>query len=100
MFALSGASLSFSLLQVIWNSKMREEVSQLMEASREDPASAQIGGFRFDSLRHELVVAGVFVRVYIQQPEFEVAEPDTFARVSPSPSKPEFERFENICTFA
>ena len=37
-------------------------------------------GFRFAALGKELVVAGVFVRVYNEQPNFPVADPAAFCK--------------------
>lgn len=37
-------------------------------------------GFKFAALGQELVVAGVFVRVYNEQPNFPVADPATFCK--------------------
>lgn len=93
------------LLQVIWNSKMREEVLSQMQAERREatagtPASVPghlsaaepsagataagtpttATGFKFAALRQELVVAGVFVRVYNEQPNFPVADPAAFCK--------------------
>ncbi|KAL0042756.1 hypothetical protein WJX79_009797 [Trebouxia sp. C0005] len=90
--------------QVIWNSKMREEVLSQMETERTtastadtvsghpspaEPGSAATAGsagttiasgFRFAALGKELVVAGVFVRVYNEQPNFPVADPAAFCK--------------------
>ena len=93
------------LLQVIWNSKMREEVLSQMEVERReataDTAASVPGhlsaaepstgataagspttatGFKFAALGQELVVAGVFVRVYNEQPNFPVADPAAFCK--------------------
>ena len=89
-------------MQVIWNSKMRDEVLAQMELERmegsavatadqdtqAEPGSpttagapnAPATGFRFAALGKELVVAGVFVGVYNQQPNFAVADPAAFCR--------------------
>ena len=89
-------------MQVIWNSKMRDEVLTQMELERKEgsavstidqdthaePGSANTAGapttpatsFRFAALGKELVVAGVFVGVYNQQPNFAVADPAAFCR--------------------
>ncbi|KAL0040215.1 hypothetical protein WJX77_000548 [Trebouxia sp. C0004] len=90
--------------QVIWDSKMREEVLSQMETERTTagtadtvsghPSPAEAGsaatagsagtttasGFRFAALGEELVVAGVFVRVYNEQPNFPVADPAAFCK--------------------
>ena len=83
---------------------MREEVLSQMEVERREatagtPASAPghlsaaepstdataggtptAAGFKFVSLGQELVVAGVFVRVYNEQPNFPVADPAAFCK--------------------
>lgn len=89
-------------LQVIWNSKMREEVLAQMERERKegtavptadqdptaeadslataDHAATTATGFKFAALGKELVIAGVFVGVYNQQPNFPIADPAAFCR--------------------
>ena len=81
---------------------MRDEVLAQMELERREgtavatagqeaaaepgsPTTAGTGattakGFRFTALGQELVVAGVFVGVYNQQPNFSVADPAAFCR--------------------
>ena len=44
-----------------------------------DPPSTAVG-FKFAALGQELVVAGVFVRVYNEQPNFPVADPAAFCK--------------------
>ncbi|KAK9915634.1 hypothetical protein WJX75_001835 [Coccomyxa subellipsoidea] len=75
--------LNSSLLnpQVVWNSKMREEVLAQMEAARDNPDKAVTAqGFRFEALQGELVVANVFVRVYNEQPTFPVSDAASFCK--------------------
>lgn len=43
-------------------------------------SSTTASGFRFAALGKELVVAGVFVRVYNEQPNFPVADPAAFCK--------------------
>lgn len=84
---------------------MREEVLSQMETERRDatagtqasvpgdlstakPSTGATGagapstatGFKFAALGQELVVAGVFVRVYNEQPNFPVADPAAFCK--------------------
>ncbi len=83
---------------------MREEVLSQMETERTtastadtvsghhapaEPGSAATAGsagtttasgFRFAALGKELVVAGVFVRVYNERPNFPVADPAAFCK--------------------
>ena len=93
------------LSQVIWNSKMREEVLRQMDVERQEATAGaadtlrshrpeQEAGsagtadgsvttatsFRFAALGQELVVAGVFVRVYNEQPNFPVTDPAAFCK--------------------
>ncbi|KAK9822709.1 hypothetical protein WJX81_005943 [Elliptochloris bilobata] len=75
--------LSSSLLtpQVVWNAAMREEVLAKLEAARVDPGAAPpAAAFRFKALEGELVVAGVFVRVFNEQPAAALADPAAFCR--------------------
>ncbi|CAD7701733.1 unnamed protein product, partial [Ostreobium quekettii] len=66
--------------QVIWNGKMRAEVLSLMEAQRECPDANAAAEFRFDALEGELQISGVFVRVYNEQPTFQLYEPAEFCK--------------------
>ena len=84
---------------------MREEVLSRMETERRDatagtpasvpgdlssaePSTGATGagtpstatGFKFAALGQELVVAGVFMRVYNKQPNFPVADPAAFCK--------------------
>jgi hypothetical protein len=71
--------------QVIWNGRMREELLELLEAQRAAPAAdgtpPSVDGFRYGALDGELVVAGVFVRLYNEQPAFAIADPSAFCKV-------------------
>ena len=78
---------------------MREEVLEALAAQRSGsthPAGAGVaaadsggggaGGFRFAALDGELAVAGVYVRVFNQQPNFPLADPAAFCKVHPAAS--------------
>ncbi len=66
---------------------MREEVLEALAAQRAGqapPASAAAGaasGFRFATLDGELAVAGVYVRIFNEQPNFPLADPAAFCKV-------------------
>lgn len=72
-------NLEYSVpMQVIWNNRMREELLELMASQRAAPSAPQPTtprAFSYTSLRGELVVAGVFIRVYNQQPAFPLSDP-------------------------
>lgn len=67
--------------QVIWSVKMREELLMLLEAQRSEPDAAAAAGFRYKALGGELVVAAVFVRIFIEQPGYAVQDPAAFCKV-------------------
>ena len=60
---------------------MREELLTLLEEQRSAPDAAKAAGFRFEALQGELVVAGVFVRIFNEQPDFAVQDPAAFCKV-------------------
>eukprot|EP00873_Tetraselmis_striata_P041875 jgi/Tetstr1/462139/TSEL_007205.t2 len=80
--------------QVIWNNAMREELLALMAEQRSmlQPIAALTpetdlsengavpANFCYNSLRGELFIAQVFVRVYNEHPEYKLAEPAAFAK--------------------
>ena len=49
-------------------------------AATADGSATTASGFRFAALGQELVVAGVFVRVYNEQPNFPVSDPAAFCK--------------------
>lgn len=49
-------------------------------ATADSAGTTAASGFRFAALGKELVVAGVFVRVYNEQPNFPVADPAAFCK--------------------
>lgn len=87
------SSSSTGSLQVIWNNSMRQELLELLEQQRAaaasaagaatagegggaalaPPAVAAAEGFTYRCLQGELVLAGVFVRVYTEQPDFQLS---------------------------
>ena len=67
-------------MQVIWNGRMREELLAQLEEQRASPDIAAATSFSFAALEGELTVAGVFVRVFVEQPGFAVADPAAFCK--------------------
>lgn len=71
--------------RVIWNAKMRAQLldfvdrqqRRMVDADNYDPDAALT--FRFDELANELVVGGVYVRVYNEQAPVQVDHVDQFA---------------------
>jgi hypothetical protein len=56
-------------LQVVWNTCMREELLALLASQRSGaPSLPALLAFSFEALAGELVVARVFVRVFIETP--------------------------------
>ena len=66
--------------QVIWNGRMREELLAQLEEQRASPDIAAATGFSFAALEGELTVAGVFVRVFVEQPGFAIADPAAYCK--------------------
>jgi DnaJ family protein C protein 13 len=87
--------------QVIWNNSMRQELLELLEQQRTaavsaaaaPPADGEGGGaaapaaaaaaaegFTYRCLQGELVLAGVFVRVFTEQPDFQLSDPAAFCK--------------------
>lgn len=68
---------------VIWNAALREELLSEAETLRERPGEATVtaaAGFRYPSLSEELVVAGVYVRMFCEQPTFPVKDPASLCK--------------------
>lgn len=61
---LAQLNSSMETPQVIWNNSMRQELVKMMEAQREAPDMTALVNFQYQSLRKELQVEGVFVRVF------------------------------------
>lgn len=64
----------------MWDGRLRAEVLKLMESQREKPDTTELVTFHFEALEGELVIAGVFVRIYISQPNFQLSGPFEFAK--------------------
>lgn len=59
---------------------MRAEILKLMDEHRKNPDVTQATTFQFDALEGELQISGVFVRVYIAQPTYQLSDPFEFAK--------------------
>jgi DnaJ family protein C protein 13 len=80
---LSDLNSSVSSPHVVWNPKMREELATAAEEHRRMPgaeAIATAAQYSYASLRGELIVAGVYVRVYIEQPSFALKDSVAFCK--------------------
>lgn len=80
---LSDLNSSVSSPHVVWNPRMREELSSAAEEHRRMPgaeALATAAKYSYASLRGELIVAGVYVRVYIEQPNFSLKDSVAFCK--------------------
>lgn len=71
-------------MQIIWNSSTRAELLKFIEeqrASQGPDGSYDVKDshtFVFEALSKELFVGNVYLRVYNDQPDFEISEPDVF----------------------
>jgi hypothetical protein len=59
---------------------MREELLEALAEQRASPDIATAADFSFKALEGELTVAGVFVRIFVEQPTFAVADPAAFCK--------------------
>lgn len=59
---------------------MRDELLAALADQRASPDIAVAAGFTFVALEGELTVAGVFVRIFVEQPAFAVADPAAFCK--------------------
>ncbi|XP_024523013.1 dnaJ homolog subfamily C GRV2 isoform X1 [Selaginella moellendorffii] len=70
--------------EIIWNSTTRSELLKFIEKERVSPcpdgsfdmSAAQ--EFKYKTLSNELHVGDVYLRVYNEQPDFKISEPDLF----------------------
>ena len=60
---------------------MREELLAVLENQRAEPDMQAAATFRYEALGGELVVAGVFVRIFNEQSGFAVQDPVAFCKV-------------------
>lgn len=71
-------------VQIIWNSSIRAELLKFVDQQREaigPDGSYDIKDshdFVYKALSRELFIGNVYLRVYNDQPDFEISEPETF----------------------
>jgi len=80
MRLLSDLNSSVTSPEVIWNNAMREELLNAAEAQRTAPNLTAATQHAYKALQGELVVSGVFVRVYNEQPSFLLSNPGGFCK--------------------
>lgn len=81
---LSKLNSNMETPEIIWNSSTRAELLMFVEEQRScqgadgsyDLNDSQ--AFAYDSLSKELCVGNVYLRVYNDQPDFEISEPEAF----------------------
>lgn len=72
------------LLQIIWNSSTRAELLKFVDQQRSNQCpdgSYEVKdshSFVYKALSKELYVGNVYLRVYNDQPDFEISEPEVF----------------------
>ncbi|CAI9100267.1 OLC1v1037231C1 [Oldenlandia corymbosa var. corymbosa] len=70
--------------EIIWNSSIRGELLKFVEEQRENHGPdgsydlKDANSFIYEALSKELFVGNVYLRVYNDQPDFEVSEPEDF----------------------
>lgn len=70
--------------EVIWNSSTRAELLKYVDQQRESPGSdgsydlTDSHDFVYEALAKELFIGNVYLRVYNDQPDFEISEPEAF----------------------
>uniref|UniRef100_A0A7N0V2R9 J domain-containing protein n=2 Tax=Kalanchoe fedtschenkoi TaxID=63787 RepID=A0A7N0V2R9_KALFE len=70
--------------EIIWNSSTRAELLKYVDDQRENQGPdgsyelKDIGTFAYKALSKELYVGHVYLRVYNDQPDFELSEPEAF----------------------
>uniref|UniRef100_A0A175YL21 J domain-containing protein n=1 Tax=Daucus carota subsp. sativus TaxID=79200 RepID=A0A175YL21_DAUCS len=81
---LSKLNSNLETPEIIWNSSTRSELLKFVEEQRasQDPDGSynvkESHTFLYEVLSKELYVGNVYLRVYNDQPDFEVSEPETF----------------------
>lgn len=80
---LTDLNSSVASPHVIWNSRMREELTAAAEEQRRRPGADSLvaaAQFSYAALRGELLVAGVYVRTYNEQPNFPLKDTVAFCK--------------------
>ncbi|XP_031265739.1 dnaJ homolog subfamily C GRV2 [Pistacia vera] len=81
---LSKLNTNLESPEIIWNSSTRAELLKFVDQQRtsEDPDGSydlkDSHGFVYKALSKELYVGNVYLRVYNDQPDFEISEPEAF----------------------
>ncbi|CAK9172281.1 unnamed protein product [Ilex paraguariensis] len=81
---LSKLNSNLELPEIIWNSSTRAELIKFVDqqrASQGPDGSYDLKdshAFAYDALSKELYVGNVYLRVYNDQPDFEISEPEAF----------------------
>lgn len=71
-------------MQIIWNSSTRSELLKFVDQQRSSQGPdgsyrmEESQGFTYQALSKELHVGNVYLRVYNNQPDFEISEPEIF----------------------
>lgn len=70
--------------EIIWNSSTRAELLKFVDQQRGSPGPdgsydlSESHAFAYEALINELYVGNVYLRVYNDQPDFEISEPEVF----------------------
>ncbi|PON73364.1 Coatomer beta subunit [Parasponia andersonii] len=81
---LSRLNTNLESPEIIWNSSTRAELLKFVDQQRASQASdgsydlKDSHGFMYKALSKELYVGNVYLRVYNDQPDFEISEPESF----------------------
>ncbi|GAB4853472.1 DnaJ sub C grv2 [Ancistrocladus abbreviatus] len=81
---LSKLNTNLETPEIIWNSSTRSELLKFVDeqrASQGPDGSYDVSSshaFVYDSLSRELYVGNVYLRVYNEQPDFDISEPEAF----------------------
>jgi len=84
LFVVFALILSLNSLQIIWNSSTRAELLKFVDQQRlaQGPDGSydikDSHDFVYKALSKELFIGNVYLRVYNDQPDFEISEPETF----------------------
>lgn len=84
VFLIVASYIYYCWLQIIWNSSTRAELLKFVDEQRAsqgpdgsyDLTDSQ--AFQYEALSKELYVGNVYLRVYNDQPDFDISEPEAF----------------------
>lgn len=77
-------SVLLFLIQIIWNSSTRAELLKFVDQQRASQGPdgsydlTESHSFKYQALSKELHVGNVYLRVYNNQPDYEISEPEAF----------------------